>query len=298
MSRLVRLLVGVVALSGALSAVPAHGQASEFSATVTGVLDEAVLQVQPDEGPAMQVQLAGIFTNGGGGQVCGADAAQSHLLDLVGGQTVRVQPDGNVTASDGNATVSGWVFLVDGRNLAEVLIREGDVYRDASQVPGPLTDALTAAQAQAAQDGAGLWAAGACQSADNAGGNGRLSGFVNDTGQALQEASLAINVLRQQALSARQVGSTPSWQQTTSTAVNWAHHAATRLTQTSSDAPLAPELVQLGGDLQNSTADFAAAASSPDDLQVRASQLVAIGARVSTASGEVSALARSYGVGD
>jgi endonuclease YncB( thermonuclease family) len=296
-SRLFRTLIGVLAGCAALTTGLAHGQPGDFAGTITNVVDMAVLEVQPDTGPGLRVQLVGVLPYDAAGQVCGAAAARSHLSDLVSGQTVRVEFDGSEPATDGTGLVHGSMFLADGSNLAELLVRHGEAYRDPTQPPGPLADALGAAQAQAIQDAAGLWAPGACQPADSR-GDARLAAFVTDAGQALQEASLAINVLHQQALSARQIGSTPSWQQTTMTAVNWAQHAATRLTQTADAPPVAPELVQLGNDLQAATGDFASAANSPDEMQARATQLDAIRTRVGAASAEVWALARAYDVGD
>src|SRR4051812_28885190 len=108
------------------------------------------------------------------------------------------------------------------------------------------------AQMSAAAARAGIWAAGACGSSGvDPATVSKLGAFVDGSSQALQQATLALTILHEQALSAPRLASSPTWQATTNTAIVWLRQAGEQLrAQGMNDAPLATEVWQLGTDVQ------------------------------------------------
>jgi len=281
-------------------------RASGTDASVVQVIDPATLAVQLDTGAAERVRLIGLDPAPSPTGGCRVDAGTARTQALIGSDPISVELVGTPPERDTDGNLLGDAWLLDGRNLAEVLLREGDVRRTAGAGEDPRSAAFAAAQNAAVADRIGIWAPGACQgltSAQTADG-ALLGAFVSSSGDALQRASIGVNVLREQARSAPLLMSTASWQQTTAMGINWAREGSDGMRAPTGAGqraqPLADELVQLGGRLQGQADAYMRGVSAGDVGQVQgaATQLSATGDALVSAAAELNAFAAAYGVGD
>src|SRR4051812_10287442 len=92
-------------------------------ATVQAVVDPLRLDVQTDDGQLQGIRLAGVASDG----LCVTDLARARTADLVSALPLNVQLAAEPPQPDADGRLAAYVWLPDGANLAEVLIREGDV---------------------------------------------------------------------------------------------------------------------------------------------------------------------------
>jgi endonuclease YncB( thermonuclease family) len=312
--RRVQLAV-VCSLLGLLSLPVAH--AAGAAASLVDVIDAATLDVQLDSGSATRIHLVGIDPTDGQALGCASPDVGQRIRDLTSaGFSVDLRsPAQATTVFDGQPAD---VWLADGRNLADVLLREGDAFSSGVGVgvgvgvgENDQDQALSQAQAAAVANGLGIWAPGVCVShaatalpADVAADRAALVGYLTHAADTLQQAKLGVNVLGEQARSAPLLIASPGWQHTTSTAVGWLDVAAKGLQAQVGNAhvqhPVPVQLAQLGADLQARTDAYAQAVASGDAGQVQAAAetLAEAGAALPGASAEVLALQAAYGAGD
>jgi endonuclease YncB( thermonuclease family) len=277
---------------GMFALVVPVASASTTTASVVEVLDPSTLTVQLESGTTEQVRLIGLDAAQNG---CRIDQAIARTQELVSGERLTVELD-ETSADQAN------VWLADGRNLAEVLLREGYVRRTSGE-PG---DTRSAAQAAAVADRVGIWAPGACRGSISPGNtDGAVLGvFVTSSADVVQRASIGVNVLREQALSAPLLIATPGWRQTTTMALGWIRVGSDEMRTASGAAPparpLADELVQLGDRLQAEAEAYSSGASAADlgQVQAAASRLGQTATVLGIAAAELDALTSAYGVGD
>jgi endonuclease YncB( thermonuclease family) len=287
---LVAAAPGALAVASGLSVV----------VTVTGTSDAATLDLQLDSGSTERVQLLGILPGGmEGSSACSPDAATAAEQQLVAQGPVTFEA-ADVQSADSGADAVGYIWLADGRNLGEVMLRQGQA-RTQADSPHAYSQQFGAAQAQAIANQVGIWAPGACASAtDISPTRSGMAGFVISSMDTVQQAGLGVAVLKQQVASAPQVGSTPEWQRTTTMAIGWMRDAARTFENSPARSdPAEPErgeLASLGQQL-----DAAASAAETRDatqLQALGPQLDALGGGLASVATELSGLAAAYSLGD
>jgi endonuclease YncB( thermonuclease family) len=292
---------------GLLHAPVASAVEAPTLSSVATVLDPATLVVQVAGGASQSIHLTGIAPYAADDRACGAAQAVARIDQLTNDQTVSVEM---LTSPETETSPPpAYVWMADGDNLAQVLVREGRVpaARDEAH---PLQSAFDAAQTAAIADHVGIWAPGACRpapddpAAQGSVDRGGLAAYVTSSTFALQRARLAVSVLRDQSRSAPFVASTPSWQATTTTALDWLAQSVQALQAPAlSGGPAGPvhtQLQQLGDDLQNQMQGFADGVRSGDVSQMHtaAAQLNQTADAFSPTLAELNALVSSYGLGD
>ena len=148
----------VAAFRGQLPPRPAARSGDGRDATVVDVIDGDTLEVRVG-GATERVRLIGINTPESG--ECFADEATEALADLVAGREVRLVRD--TSGRDQYDRLLAYVE-VDGEHVNAALVRGGYAIARAYPPDTARADALAAAQRQAEQDAAGMWAADGCAS--------------------------------------------------------------------------------------------------------------------------------------
>jgi endonuclease YncB( thermonuclease family) len=297
MRRLPPVLFAAVLLVGAAPATLAAPSDADVVATVSSTSDAATLDLQLDSGTTERVRLIGVLPS----PVCGADAATVQEQQLVAQGPVTFEP-ADVDSPSPGADAVGYLWLADGRNLGEVLLREGKV----RSLPAPSharSSQFAAAQAAAITDQVGIWAPGACAgAADPSDTRAGLAGFVIPSLNTVQQARIGVSVLEQQVASAPAVASTPAWQRTTAMAIGWMRAAArtfdNNAVRSDPAEPERGELAALGQQLDASASAAEAASGDATQLQALAPQLRTIDAGLATVAGELNGLAAAYTLGD
>src|SRR5919202_4519491 len=163
------------------------------------VIDPATIDVQMDSGASQRIRLVGIASDFARDNACAEARARSRAQELLEGQalSIDVQPD---QALGSDVPAAAYVWLSDGQNLAETLLREGDVLASVAEWH-PRQTSFAAAEAAAIADHAGIWEPGACSSvsgdtqpavdADQAG----IGGLVASSALSLPQARTAVQVL-------------------------------------------------------------------------------------------------------
>src|SRR4051812_14199411 len=118
-------LAGVLALV-AIGQPVEPGSALADTARLVEVIDPATIDLQMDSGGRQRIRLVGIASDSARDNACAEDRARGRARDLLDGQalTIDVQPD---QALGSDIPAAAYVWLSDGQNLAEILLREGDV---------------------------------------------------------------------------------------------------------------------------------------------------------------------------
>ena len=167
-------------------------------------------------------------------------AALARTEQLVEGQAVRIESDGTFVDSDGVQGTLAYVWLADGRNLGEELLREGLVRLQLTEHPYAYEPTYAAAQAAAVGQRNGSWSPDVCPVVDPPPG---LEAYVTSMLDNGQTVSIALNALHQQTVSSAVYPKAllrPEWQQGTGYALEELRTAGTSLQK----APLPPESVQ------------------------------------------------------
>jgi endonuclease YncB( thermonuclease family) len=299
----------------AVLALVAIGQPSEpgsalaDTARMVEVIDPATIDVQMDSGASQRIRLVGIASDFARDDACAEARARGRAQELLEGQglTIDVQPD---QALGSDVPAASYVWLSDGQNLAEILLREGDVLASLAEWH-PRQTSFAAAEAAAIADHAGIWAPGACSAvssdtqqtvdADQAG----IGDLVASSALSLPQARTAVQVLREQARSGPLVASSGGWQATTNAAIGWTRQAAQSLQRPpGSLGPVGQamyaDLAALGRRLQDQADAFEATVASGDlsGMGATATPLAHTDDCLSAAITRVNALASAYGVGD
>jgi endonuclease YncB( thermonuclease family) len=271
---------------------------------VVNVIDAATIDVVTEAGVVQRFRLVGIASDFSEG-VCGGEHARARAQQLLEGQSVTVELQEPAVVED-PPLVNVW--LGDGQNLAEVLVREGDVLAAAAPAPNA-TASVSAAEAAAIADRVGIWAPGACQARDSSPGTvdlerAELGALVTSYGFALQRGRTAIEVLHEQARSAPLAGSTSEWQATTNLALGSMRRAAQELqAPVSTTMPVAQtlstDLVALGREMADHAEAYSdSLAADAAGIQAAGSQLPQMNDRVASALAKVDAVAAAYAIGD
>ena len=285
------------------------GSALADSARLVEVVDPVTIDLEMDSGGRQRIRLVGIASAFARDDACPQDLARTRARDLLDGQalTIDVQPD---QALGSDVSAAAYVWLSDGQNLAEILLREGDVLARMAEWH-PRQTSFAAAEAAAITDHAGIWVPGACsalssdsQQAADADRPG-IGGLVASSALSLPQARTAVQVLREQARSGPLVASSDGWQATTNAALGWTRQAAQSLQKPpGSLGPVGQsmyaDLAALGRRLQDQADAFQATVASGDlsGVAATATQLAQTDDCLSAAVTRVSALASAYGVGD
>ena len=93
---------------------------------------------------------------------CMGTEAAAKARELLAGQTVRFETDPTQDTYDKYGRLLGYVFLPDGRNYGEIMIREGYAYEYTYSSPYKYQTLYKKAQRYAKDNKLGLWAGGAC----------------------------------------------------------------------------------------------------------------------------------------
>src|SRR5256885_703697 len=194
---------------GLTLAAPLSARAAD-SFNVIDVVSPATLDVQTGDSTSERVSLAGIedgFGAGADGSTCVAASAVPRIHELIGEQPVSLESDGPRSAQDQLSRQFVYVWLPDGSELGEVLLREGLVRADISGMPLVHEQSRAAAQSAALSQHIGLWARGACLAEPPPAG---LEAFVRSTAEQAQVATTTVDILHQQMLSISGPGSSLS----------------------------------------------------------------------------------------
>lgn len=127
-------------------------------AHVSDVIDGDTIVVALDGGVEERVRLIGINSPETG--ECFASEATEGLESLVGGRTVRLEPD--VNDRDRFGRLLRYVWTTDGRLANEIVVEEGWALAREYPPDTARAEQLDAAEQSAADSGAGLWAVDAC----------------------------------------------------------------------------------------------------------------------------------------
>jgi Staphylococcal nuclease homologue len=286
---------------GLTLAAPLSARAAD-SFNVIDVVSPATLDVQTGDSTSERVYLAGIedgFGAGADGSTCVAASAVARIHDLIGGQPVSLEADWARSAQDQLSRQFVYVWLPDGSDLGEVLLREGLVRAEVSGMPLLHEQSLAAAQAAALSQRIGLWAPGACPAEPPPAG---VEAFVKSTAEQAQVATTAVDILHQQTLSVSGPGSglsQPRWRQGTAYAVAELQASAGALASASPGGPVQPlaqRFASIGRDLLAGADSYASASDLQDVglLQASDGQLQASIAALQPLMQELFALAERY----
>jgi endonuclease YncB( thermonuclease family) len=232
------------------------------SASVIDVVDSATLDVALSDS-SQRVQLAGIDADDN----CSLPMAAARVHELVDGQAVSLETDSALSDQDQLGRRFVYVWLPDGRDLGQVLLSEGLVRAQVSVVGLAHEDSFAAAQAAAADQRLGAWAPGVCPAEVAPAG---IESFVKAAADQAQIASIAVNVLHQQTISATVSPSALSqagWRQGTAYAIAELRRAGLALGSASprgSVQPLADRFARVGGDLVVAADRYSAASELHD----------------------------------
>jgi endonuclease YncB( thermonuclease family) len=285
------------------------GGAKAATAEVAAGVEPFTIEIHLENGATQAIRLIGLAA-APQPDACGVQHLRARSQELLNETAVTVEMSPELMESETDSRIPASVWLSDGRNLAEILLREGSVLAAFSEQHSRSRD-FVAAEAAAAQDQVGIWAPGACRTIDgdptSAGARERsdLSAVLTAAGFAVQQARTATDVLREQARSAPQVASTSNWQNTTRTALASARQGASILQAQPSRSGyaaqiLAADLAASGRDIDVQMDAFAGdvAAGEIAGLQTKAGSLAQMSDRLSVAAARMSGLAAAYGVGD
>ena len=286
---------------GLALAAPVSARAAD-SFNVIDVVSPATLDVQTGDSTSERVYLAGIedgFGAGADGSTCVAASAVPRIHELIGEQPVSLESDGPRSAQDQLSRQFVYVWLPDGSELGEVLLREGLVRAEVSGMPLLHEQSLAAAQSAALSQRIGLWAPGACPAEPPPAG---VEAFVRSTAEQAQVATTAVDILHQQTLSASGPGSglsQPRWRQGTAYAVAELQASAGALASASPGGPVQPlaqRFASIGRDLLAGADSYASASDLQDVglLQSSDGQLQASIAALQPLMQELLALAERY----
>ena len=286
---------------GLTLAAPLSARAAD-SFNVIDVVSPATLDVQTGDSTTERVYLAGIEDGFGAGadrSTCVAASAVPRIHELIGGQPVSLESDWARSAQDQLSRQFVYVWLPDGSDLGEVLLREGLVRAEVSGMPLLHEPSLAAAQAAALSQHIGLWAPGACPAEPPPAG---VEAFVKSTAEQAQVATTAVDILHQQTLSVSGPGSSlaqPRWRQGTAYAVAELQASAGALASASPGGPVQPlaqRFASIGRDLLAGADSYASASDLQDVglLQASDGQLQASIAALQPLMQELFALAERY----
>jgi endonuclease YncB( thermonuclease family) len=299
MRRLPPFFLALVLLVGATPGAVGAPSDAAVVAAVNTTSDAATLDLELDTGSSERVQLIGIVPDS---SVCGTDATAQEQQLVAQGPLTFEPADVEVPVTGADAV--GYIWLADGRNLSEVLLRQGQA-RSLPDPPHARSQQFAAAQAAAIAGQVGIWAPSACASAsDTSATRAGMGGFVISSLNTIQQARLGVEVLRQQAASAPAVGSTPEWQRTTAMAISWMRGASRPFENSSARSdPAEPERAELATfgqrlDSAASAAELAAAAGDVAQLQSLEPQLDALDGGLANVATELNGLAVAYTLGD
>jgi endonuclease YncB( thermonuclease family) len=276
------------------------------SAAVLQILDPATLDVSAG-GTTQRIRLIGLDvpqSTPGQPPDCLARTALARTQQLTAGATVQVELDPARAGRDSLGRQPAYVQLPDGRNLAEVLLREGLVRAQLADPTFADATQFERAQDAAIADGLGVWQADACQPS---GPTPELAAFVTSMLDQTWRASTALNVLHEQAQVAQTYAPAlvqPTWSQNTGYALATVRSAGQLLSTASavspSDEPLAERLAAVGQDLTAGAERYTAGIQGQDATQVSEadSQLQTTAETLNDAMRELNALAETYGLGD
>jgi micrococcal nuclease len=306
-----RTLAAVVVSIGLAHAVSAATFAQSVdaggAATVLQILDPATLDVRAGS-TTERIRLIGLDvaqTVPGQPPACFARAAVARAHELVDGTSVSVELDPQRSGLDPLGRQPAYIRLADGRDLAEVLLREGLVRADTSGQPFSQSASFMAAQDAASAEGIGVWQDGACTTPAPL--PPAVGAFVGSMLDETQHASTALDILHEQALVAEGYSpalSQTAWTQNTGAALGVVRTTGLLLQNSTSvastDGPLAARLAALGQDLVAGADLYGAGIGNQDTAQVSDAdgQLQTTAEALHQAFQELNALAQTYGLGD
>lgn len=159
-------LAAALLLALTACAQPATAQPERPHATVVHVTDGDTVRVQFDDGRVETVRLIGIDTP----EVvdprkpvqCFGREASAHAHEMLDGQTVGVELDPSQGERDRYGRTLAYLYLPDGTNVAEQMIRDGYGHEYTYNRPYLYRDQFRAAEKSARESGAGLWATTTC----------------------------------------------------------------------------------------------------------------------------------------
>jgi micrococcal nuclease len=93
---------------------------------------------------------------------CFGKEASAHAKDILTGKKVSLESDPTQTDRDKYDRLLRYIFLEDGTNFNESMIREGYAYEYTYDLPYKYQAQFKAAQKEASDAGRGLWAEGVC----------------------------------------------------------------------------------------------------------------------------------------
>lgn len=163
---LVGLLV-TIAASAQLGRTPSNAEAVGI---VTAVSDGDTIRARDGDGQDLgRIRLLGIdapeLAHGDSPEQCWAARAKARLAQLAPvGTTVQLRPDPTQADRDAYGRPLRYV-LVDGRDIQEILLAEGQARPFWPEGPGTLTATYRHSAQQAERNGRGLWAACATEGA-------------------------------------------------------------------------------------------------------------------------------------
>ena len=148
-SLLLSVLLGTLAFLGATWLIPTSVFAADYTGRVVGVLDGDTIEVLHNQRPE-RIRLSGIDCPEKG-QAFGKRAKQA-ASELVFGKEVTIQTHGY----DKYKRTLGDVFLSDGKNLNQELVRQGFCWWYRKYAPGDTV--LEGLENEAREARKGLWA--------------------------------------------------------------------------------------------------------------------------------------------
>ena len=115
---------------------------------------------------AVKVRLIGldtpeIYDNRKPAQCFGKEAAR-YAHEILDGKNVRIETDPSQDLYDKYGRLLAYVFLEDGTNFDERMIREGYGHEYTYRLPYKYQKSFKLAQKEAQANGAGLWRSGVC----------------------------------------------------------------------------------------------------------------------------------------
>jgi micrococcal nuclease len=123
--------------------------------TVTRVLDGGTVELAGAYGG--KVAIEGIAVPSAAQGQCGADAAAQFAIRILQGKVVTLITDPTQPQTNKAGVRQGDLRLPDGSYYSVVAARAGVVHYYQNSPPGQLAGQVSAAEAQAEQDKAGLW---------------------------------------------------------------------------------------------------------------------------------------------
>lgn len=127
--------------------------------SVLDVLDSNTIRVLVN-GETKKVHLIGL--NSPTGTKCYASKAKARLKLLTKGNSVKLTEDGTQGDADKNGVLQRYVYLIDGRMLNELMIRDGYGLTAKPKKAYAKLSIFKKKEAQAAAAKRGLWAAATC----------------------------------------------------------------------------------------------------------------------------------------